>query len=787
MPKLHNILYDNAAPTLASPFSSPELPAGELVFAKPGCWGTKASRSPACLRVVLAALASVAAIAVLVFLCSRSYRRRAVQDIEGRRLASSGASGGLDDACTVSKDEEEHEQGRSPQHPRFPGDDDWKLPFKKRWMVRAAGSGASDARRSPQQPGQQPHHHESAGAPSHASQSQDSRKPKERGLPSLASRPSTSAPERTPPQNDAPTLRPGLRPRRRAPETRTSNVRQTTLQKKRKGRQTQRGPQRQQSKVQRDRRQQQVLPEQQQQQQERRLPHRHEQKKALQTQQQQDKGQKPLHLQEMQPPDQQQAVQDQDQHQAMEHGAQQATPNEGNEQKSGKRKREQKDQEGLDQDGEQQQTMQQQEQQTASQGEGDEQGGKRQRKEEHQQETEQVVEEKQQQVQQSADRPSTFLPEAWIEPVSPPEPEPSEANTSQQPLQPSPTNVPFMPKGLNTQAPAGSSPTLFEALSAAAKGLRVASVLIPAVGPSSSKDEAATASETAGASAARAQTGSELPHSGLPLAARTTTEGSLSSTMPALSSVLVDGRLQGAGTATETPAAGPSGSAVVANPTITKLLGAPEFTTDGEREHPYVRLPKAVVGKNTKSLHIDLKTAVTIHYGRRDVIPLLVRSHELLCRKFLIPGQLMELGFIVKDLIAHAVRYQHYNLHEHATVRAAERLGLRFLLMDTVVSYMMIVGQTPDPVYWKMFTDSVGHVAPPVTTWGNAGKASPSSFLGQELSRAIQMLKRGERPLPAHMLKLKRLLFCWEHSPMLFRKEDFDPWRRDDLDSTDGD
>ncbi|CDI87809.1 hypothetical protein, conserved [Eimeria praecox] len=165
MPGRHNIFQENANPCGESIFASPELPKEGSIFARRGYLEPKASRSAPCLRVFLAALASVAAIAVLIFVCSRAYKKRAVQGLRSRRLAGAEDSDASVDACGNSSDEGEQGESSGSRSADSRAGDERELPLKKRLLARVAEGGIGGEGRSPQQQGQPQQQYETAISP----------------------------------------------------------------------------------------------------------------------------------------------------------------------------------------------------------------------------------------------------------------------------------------------------------------------------------------------------------------------------------------------------------------------------------------------------------------------------------------------------------------------------------------------------------------------------------------------------------------------------------------------
>ncbi|CDJ35971.1 LOW QUALITY PROTEIN: uncharacterized protein EMH_0047790 [Eimeria mitis] len=188
---------------------------------------------------------------------------------------------------------------------------------------------------------------------------------------------------------------------------------------------------------------------------------------------------------------------------------------------------------------------------------------------------------------------------------------------------------------------------------------------------------------------------------------------------------------------------------------------------------------RRVMNVAPRSCLVDLERAVATQQGRRDLVTMLLKANHLLSRQVLYFTDLRHLARIAEGMIEHGMIHQSQDLSEQRPWFAVERLGMRFLLMDSVVSALIVIGQEVNAASWKRFTDTIGHrgpLPPPrrrVTQWRNTF----TSILAKELSRGIQTLKTGRRLAPQHLLKIHRMLFCSALSPTRFKRKDFDPFR----------
>ncbi|CDJ29803.1 LOW QUALITY PROTEIN: uncharacterized protein EMH_0052840 [Eimeria mitis] len=400
------------------------------------------------------------------------------------------------------------------------------------------------------------------------------------------------------------------------------------------------------------------------------------------------------------------------------------------------------------QDDEQQQAVQEKEQQRTPQEKCEKRRQRKRRREE--QEEPDIRDEEQQQLLQPVDPPAwQLMVDEWIEPESP-SPEAPDPSTFQQSLQP-----PAAP------APPGPSRSEYFPMQVI-PGLPLASPdafhdgAFPAGTPS--RDEVAVA-PAAGAVAANEAGARDAHTPGPPLASSTATTEGMGIRMPRLYNILTGGDVEGTGTTTAAGSAIPSSEST---PAIMELPETRESTIAAMMEHPFVRLPRRTVEIVPSALLVDMKSAMGAP-GRRHPLPLLLKAHELLSRRYLTPAQLPELVDIAEGIVGHIMHYQSYDVTNLPTCRAAERMGL-----------------------WKRFADSISHAAPPLSSRGNyPGLPLFNSHLTENLSHAIQVLKTGARPEPVELLRLKRMLFCSPLSPTRLRASVFDPWREDDKDSTD--
>ncbi|CDJ52211.1 hypothetical protein EBH_0047820 [Eimeria brunetti] len=299
-----------------------------------------------------------------------------------------------------------------------------------------------------------------------------------------------------------------------------------------------------------------------------------------------------------------------------------------------------------------------------------------------------------------------------------------------------------------------------------------------AAGPSRDEGAAAPAAGLPPGSAA-AERPSAVPPSS---ASKTGIEAS-DKGLPFISSLLTHIRTESEGTAAVAAltGAGSSTASSLSTPTIAKLLETPNATVSALLQHPYVRLPRQIERDCLNSALVDFRRKTPRPQGIRCAVPLLQEAHELLSHRDLSLTQVKQLLQVTSELMEHGAQYQSQDVSRHPTFRAVERLGTRFLLLDTVVSAFLVIGRRAADQDWRRVVDRIDDKAPPRPKRGNLSARGSFSFsLCQDLSNAIRTLKTGRRPDPAEIVRIKRMLFCLPFSPAHFKGKDFDPWRNDD-------
>ncbi|CDJ60992.1 hypothetical protein, conserved [Eimeria maxima] len=765
MPELHNILQENATPSADSAFTSPSLPTVGSTFARPGSLRAKTCRSLTCMRLVVATLASVAAVAVLISFCSRFFERRAVQGIPSRTLASPKDTDGSTGICGESGEGEEQQQRTRPQHPSSPARGILALPIKKRFLAQAVESGTGGDGRTPYQQAEQQDVFldDRVGTPFGFVPPGAVPRPGQLHLQQLPfGTPQPSGEERTPAELDAASGILNLQSTHYTPAS--EDAADPKAEEKKSFDSQVRQLQRQIEQMQRR------LNQLQQKLHKRRHSRRHQRAHLHQQHQlglyQQGRpmlSQVPLREDEgdHQPLLQANALH-RGQQQQQQHQKQQVM------QRQGTQKAKQQEQKVVQDIG--RTRIRKRKQQDSQQARQQEQQvlAEKKRKQEHEQ-TQQVQKkgelEKQKLLEdQQRLEPAELVSEedVWISHGS---------QTTEKPLPSTSQQV------LQLYASATSSgPSTFEAF----RG-QVTPEIHHASPSIAGADESRYGSAQASADAASAASGvsvRDMPIPGPSSAALTTSKGGTSLQVPTLSSLLTRDE---AADAESAAAAGASMLASVSTPAGGGQLVAPNSYLDPMREHPFVYLPSPILERTPGPFVLNIKAAISRPPGRRNPVPLLEQVRRLFANRVLDLQQMKELRDIGQLLVGHAYYHQQDDLSNHQTYRMVHRLGIRFLVLDAVVSICIVLRQTPAADDWKAFVGAISHSPPPPTPRGMAlCRSSFFTCLVNELSMAIQTLKTGRRPSPSDLVRIKRMLFCSEYSPPRLKEEDFDGWRKDD-------
>ncbi|CDJ58482.1 hypothetical protein, conserved [Eimeria maxima] len=194
-------------------------------------------------------------------------------------------------------------------------------------------------------------------------------------------------------------------------------------------------------------------------------------------------------------------------------------------------------------------------------------------------------------------------------------------------------------------------------------------------------------------------------------------------------------------------------------------------------EHPFYRLPVLAPGVSTPPLSIMESDE---SYGPQGM------AHRcLMCLRDLFKKE--ALGEVdARKAYVSAIRLAKFLLARHRTrvremppVRAAYVLGRRYLLLDSIVSVLQVLGNFEESRReWEAFVKLI-----PTTLVIHKKGGGPSHNLNRRmvsrLMQALELLKQGKRPSAEETVELKRYLFkCLPTSD--FSCMDYNPYRRDD-------
>ncbi|CDI82226.1 hypothetical protein, conserved [Eimeria praecox] len=194
-------------------------------------------------------------------------------------------------------------------------------------------------------------------------------------------------------------------------------------------------------------------------------------------------------------------------------------------------------------------------------------------------------------------------------------------------------------------------------------------------------------------------------------------------------------------------------------------------------QHPYYRLPK-VPTKGFVSFNPE--RALIVLVPPMSPLALLSTAHDLLIKPQLTVAELQNLATTTELLISHAILYQRREPPHHRPSRAAGMLAVRFLMFDIIVSTLQLLRQRPSGTWWMRLVLSVPH------RYSHTSPQEPAKVdvkfnrgLISCLTQALGILKRGQRLSSGDTIKLKQLLFSSPYSPLRLRKRAFDAWRSD--------
>lgn len=133
------------------------------------------------------------------------------------------------------------------------------------------------------------------------------------------------------------------------------------------------------------------------------------------------------------------------------------------------------------------------------------------------------------------------------------------------------------------------------------------------------------------------------------------------------------------------------------------------------------------------------------------------------------------LAGLLERLISHCYHHQRTKVRVADYRRSCDRLIVRFLLLDAIVSGFSVLGQHPHFSWWQQFVQLMPHQY----EMRSKKKNSKQELLAKALSKAVALLKTGVRPSDPALFKLKYMIFCSTRSTQRLDTSHYDSWRAD--------
>lgn len=193
--------------------------------------------------------------------------------------------------------------------------------------------------------------------------------------------------------------------------------------------------------------------------------------------------------------------------------------------------------------------------------------------------------------------------------------------------------------------------------------------------------------------------------------------------------------------------------------------------------HSFFRVPTLQPGVVPRPFNIERAIYGVVFRGPED---LLREARDLLAKESLSQEDASMLICVIEQLLAHC--YQHHTnspsaAHMHSVVQS---IGFRFLVLDAAVAALHVTQQTVPKAQWEHLVQKIPHTPKgTIPSRGYRGWQYGYKDLALELIDALALLKTGVRPSPEILYRVKRMLFCTEHTVARFRRAVYDPWRAD--------
>ncbi|KAL8439211.1 hypothetical protein Efla_005986 [Eimeria flavescens] len=198
--------------------------------------------------------------------------------------------------------------------------------------------------------------------------------------------------------------------------------------------------------------------------------------------------------------------------------------------------------------------------------------------------------------------------------------------------------------------------------------------------------------------------------------------------------------------------------------------------------HPFFRSPEVnPVYQAIQRFNPERTTSPTMACRRLSL--LMDETRQLLAKPSLAARDFDSLARKVEQLMAYGFLKERRNVTGDSVERVIYDLGRRYLLMDTVITGLQVLGVPPEGPWWGRFAEAVNH----------EGAKSPSTRyrtlwgkelveLSSRLGEALKTLKSGTRLSAKETVDLKRRLLCSPSTPRELRSKAWDAWRQDNED-----
>lgn len=195
--------------------------------------------------------------------------------------------------------------------------------------------------------------------------------------------------------------------------------------------------------------------------------------------------------------------------------------------------------------------------------------------------------------------------------------------------------------------------------------------------------------------------------------------------------------------------------------------------------HAYVRLPKLQPG--VIPMRLDLRRAFTSGHTSARPLTTMRIVRELLLKESLNQTDANMLVCLLETLVAHCDQHQRMAPNPKDIRRMADVFGTRFILLEMIIAGIQVTQQDFNLSEWRYFVSTIPHDMSgcPQGRIGGVPRKSLYGGLARALSRALEILKKGQRPDNNVLYGLKYALFCISSIPTRFHSSIYDVWKED--------